>query len=1283
MPYPKTGSLSAVFGLLLVVGAFSQIAQALLIRELLVIFSGNEISIGAFYGSWLFWIALGGWLALLLERRKLLADPFVWLGHVVLFLPVALFLQIVAARLLRQFMTVGAGQFIPLDHLLLTAFVVTLPVGVAIGLLFPLACKGLDPKNSEPVTTLYVLEALGALSGALLFTFLFIEQLGTWRTFGLLTAVVGAFSLLLPRGAETDGRRYPLLNIFILLCGLLVVATPLGGVLQRGLEQIRFAVLHPGLQLLDTLETRYGHVAIAKLGKQSSIIEDGRITATFPDPHNIARQGAFYHAEANAPQNILMFGGIYDGLATELLKYPLDRLDVVVEDKAAFMAIKPWLPQSEQHLLQSQKIVLHFADGREFINRPAAVGNYDLVLVLVSDPASARHNRFFTWEFYEQLRNRMQPDGVLCTQISGASNYLGRDVQSYSGSVFNTLKRVFPHLLVIPGDNHTFCASQAAAVMTSDPGQLMERYKENPPVTGKLLPDSAFETLLEEERIKFLTARLQIDSGAINRDLTPVTFYLNVLLWSKFTAAGMGEFLQLLQRMGPWPYLVPPGVFLLLLLLSAIFGSGAKIARESWQQRGAMFALTMLGFVAMALQILLLFAFQTRVGLIFGRIAVLNGLFMTGLAIGAFLILGWQKKRHNPPGVLGTILALLGGFCFLLPTVLQKSSNLAGVELELFFYALALFVGLLAGGAFPLLVALIHASRQNSTATSGLSTAGDHLGGALGGLVTGGFLVPILGLQLGAKLLGVMVLLCLPPLLLFGRAPFGLEFFHTRNRASFGSKAPVAGLWFLLLSMAMLGWLARSSAPGPQVQFTEETLRDISGSHTFEYKSAPFPAYIGGGKKEEANKTTLSLASMPVAADISGYAGPLNLLVAVDGDGVLLGVRYVASHETPSYIQGLQPWLDGLLGSTPPQLPLSLKDIDALSGATVTSRAALATINKSSREGLRLILNRSWPQPAEIETAGEGLLTVRTVVVTTLLLLLLPVYLRAGSRGRTLYQLAALVALGFFCNLLLTEVDLTNLGLGRFSTWETNPAWWILAVPVLLLTPLFGQIYCGMLCPFGVLQEFVSRFGRKIGLGRQPQKGWDGYARFGKFILLTVVMSLVWLTGDGLWISFNPMQQFFSFNMDKTILAIAGLCFFAALFFFRFWCRYWCPLGAFFALGNKLALLDRFASKRRFNHCDLGVTHPFDVDCIRCDRCANEPTTKKLATPKHTPKLFATLMAIMAILIILHLQTAQQKQGQANGGWRKIDTQKLKTQIGSSRLSNKEAQWWREGEPNE
>ncbi len=81
------------------------------------------------------------------------------------------------------------------------------------------------------------------------------------------------------------------------------------------------------------------------------------------------------------------------------------------------------------------------------------------------------------------------------------------------------------------------------------------------------------------------------------------------------------------------------------------------------------------------------------------------------------------------------------------------------------------------------------------------------------------------------------------------------------------------------------------------------------------------------------------------------------------------------------------------------------------------------------------------------------------------------------------------------------------------------------------------------------------------------------------------------------------MQYAFGETWPGWMLVIVAVVLLGALFYYRFWCRYLCPVGAFLALGNKFALLQHYAPKRRFNHCDLGVRDEFDIDCIRCQRC--------------------------------------------------------------------------------
>ncbi|MFH1113795.1 MAG: 4Fe-4S binding protein, partial [Pseudomonadota bacterium] len=80
-------------------------------------------------------------------------------------------------------------------------------------------------------------------------------------------------------------------------------------------------------------------------------------------------------------------------------------------------------------------------------------------------------------------------------------------------------------------------------------------------------------------------------------------------------------------------------------------------------------------------------------------------------------------------------------------------------------------------------------------------------------------------------------------------------------------------------------------------------------------------------------------------------------------------------------------------------------------------------------------------------------------------------------------------------------------------------------------------------------------------------------------------------------------MNFFWGRLDAWISALCIVVLAASVFYFRFWCRYLCPAGAFLALANKITLLRKYAPKPVPGRCDLGVKHAMDVDCIRCHRC--------------------------------------------------------------------------------
>jgi len=93
-----------------------------------------------------------------------------------------------------------------------------------------------------------------------------------------------------------------------------------------------------------------------------------------------------------------------------------------------------------------------------------------------------------------------------------------------------------------------------------------------------------------------------------------------------------------------------------------------------------------------------------------------------------------------------------------------------------------------------------------------------------------------------------------------------------------------------------------------------------------------------------------------------GYAGPIELLVGIDRDGVLTGVRVVAHDETPGIGAAIadadSQWIASFRGRRAPPL-------DGLSGATLSAQAVNAAVARALRHfGIHRATLLEDPQPA-------------------------------------------------------------------------------------------------------------------------------------------------------------------------------------------------------------------------------------------------------------------------------------------------------------------------------
>ncbi len=145
MGYLNFPTFSALRFAILVMGFTATVSQILIIRELLVLFQGNELFIGIIFGYWLIFQAFGSYFTG--KKSEFLSNPVVWFSLIQLATGLICPLVLLLIRAFRYLFNIFTGEVLGIHYILLISFVALFPV-TFMGALFPLGCSNF--KNFSP-----------------------------------------------------------------------------------------------------------------------------------------------------------------------------------------------------------------------------------------------------------------------------------------------------------------------------------------------------------------------------------------------------------------------------------------------------------------------------------------------------------------------------------------------------------------------------------------------------------------------------------------------------------------------------------------------------------------------------------------------------------------------------------------------------------------------------------------------------------------------------------------------------------------------------------------------------------------------------------------------------------------------------------------------------------------------------------------------------------------------------------------------------------------------------
>jgi len=729
---------------------FTDIIQVLLIREFILNFQGNELSLGVILANWMLLMALGSWqLGKLADRLSRRGTAFIVTQILV---AVVSLLTILFARSINNLVGIEPGEVVGLFHIFYCSLVVLAPLGILHGFQFALGSRILAMDSHTPaieVGKVYICEAIGTMVGGIMFTYLLVHYLHPLEIALFVGLLSLASALLLLKPETIAWRSREKWRAKLLIC--LVVLTM--GVGLHSLVMGSIDVLHDisarwqwtGHNLVYYQNSVYGNVSITQRGEQLNFYESGLPLFSVPDPDIAFNEEVIHFPMLHhpSPRKVLLIGGGIGGTLEQVLKHPVTEVHYAELDPLIIEAAKEYSPQPFLGALEDPRVSIKHVDGRFFVKNTRET--YDVVIVVLPSPSTLQLNRLYTREFFAEVASVLEPSGIFSTTVPSSETYLSREMINLNKCLHGTLEEVFDSVLIIPGDYNILLASPGGQLLGQDTDTLCHRF-DSRQLETKLLSADYIQYKLNPVRTERLLAPILTASKVpLNRDLHPIGCYFNLALWNTMFYPDAAGFFHWVSQMRLWWFAIPSG----LLVLAALgIGWRRKVAKPGLLPVAV--AIITTGFAGMTFSIILLLALQTLQGYLYQMLAIIIAAFMLGVALGGAYINRIMYRLKREVLALAKIEFIIIAYsifvALLLGLIFAGIARLPSfLPAEVFLSILNCAAGFLVGLEFPLANKIYLAGNERVGQVAGSLYAADLLGGCVGAILASVFLVPVLG----------------------------------------------------------------------------------------------------------------------------------------------------------------------------------------------------------------------------------------------------------------------------------------------------------------------------------------------------------------------------------------------------------------------------------------------------------------------------------------------------------------------------------------------------------
>jgi spermidine synthase len=667
------------------------------------------------------------------------------LSAVQLALSILIPVNIFFIRIIKSILKIQSGEIIGLGQMMAASFISLSVICALLGLCFVLIAKIAARDNNlaaKQVGKIYLWEGLGAAIGGFIYAFLLIKTYTPFQN----SLIIANLNLI---GSVFFNRNIVQLVYLIIFSTTVIFNWP------KHIDGFTKSLQVRPLKLVESADSIYGNITVAKLENQYSFFENGSLMFTGGDVSTSEESVHYAMLEHPNPKKILLIGGGTGGAINQILKHKVDRVDYVELDPLIMKLSQKYLPP-----IKDERVNIIHMDGRLFIKEASitrkipAPYKYDVVILNLPDPYTANINRFYSLEFFRDVKRILEPGGLFSFGLLSSENYISPEHAVYLSCIYNTLKKEFSDIKILPGDNITFVASQDQGILTYDANAIIKRLKDRN-IKTKFVREYYIPFKLDPLRIKYVESAIQkFDNKKINTDFRPIGYLYHAILWTSFFDATR-NFLPYVDKINLGVFILLAFAFFIILLAAQKF-TMATLKFPVLVSTGAT------GMSQICFQVIILLAFQFIYGYMYYQLSVILASFMIGLAAGSFLITGFMEKIEDEKTLYAKTQAWMSIYPLILAVALMTIAKInqikpaAGNVLQIAFLILPLVSGFIGGFQFPLANKIWLKDSKDVSRTTSLVYGIDLLGSSIGGLAAGIIFVPILGIIQTCVLLSVI-----------------------------------------------------------------------------------------------------------------------------------------------------------------------------------------------------------------------------------------------------------------------------------------------------------------------------------------------------------------------------------------------------------------------------------------------------------------------------------------------------------------------------------------------